>query len=77
MQLKRKAKLPTVIGLTTKHAVCCNIRHNSEVIDNITDTNSGCLWCGLGWLICGLGWFGGGLGVLRLTWQVDVIKKSI
>ena len=24
MQLKRKAKLPTVIGLTTKHAVCCN-----------------------------------------------------
>ena len=22
--LKRKAKLPTVIGLTTKHAVCCN-----------------------------------------------------
>ena len=23
MQLKRKAKLPTVIGLTTKHAVCC------------------------------------------------------
>ena len=24
VQLKRKAKLPTVIGLTTKHAVCCN-----------------------------------------------------
>ena len=24
MQLKRKAKLLTVIGLTTKHAVCCN-----------------------------------------------------
>ena len=26
MQLKRKAKLPTVVGLTTKHAVekCCN-----------------------------------------------------
>ena len=23
VQLKRKAKLPTVIGLTTKHAVCC------------------------------------------------------
>ena len=22
--LKRKAKLPTMIGLTTKHAVCCN-----------------------------------------------------
>ena len=24
VQLKRNAKLPTVIGLTTKHAVCCN-----------------------------------------------------
>ena len=24
VQLKRKAKLPTVIGLTTQHAVCCN-----------------------------------------------------
>ena len=24
VQLKRKAKLPTVIRLTTKHAVCCN-----------------------------------------------------
>ena len=24
VQLKRKAKLPTVIGLTTKHAVGCN-----------------------------------------------------
>ena len=24
VQLKRKAKLLTVIGLTTKHAVCCN-----------------------------------------------------
>ena len=24
VQLKRKAKLPTVIGLTTKHAVCCS-----------------------------------------------------
>ena len=24
VQLKRKAKLPTVIGLTTKYAVCCN-----------------------------------------------------
>ena len=23
MQLKRNAKLPTVIGLTIKHAVCC------------------------------------------------------
>ena len=26
VQLKRKAKLPTVIGLTTKHAVCCIFR---------------------------------------------------
>ena len=25
MQLKRKTKLPTVIGLTTEHAVCCRI----------------------------------------------------
>ena len=24
VQLMRKAKLPTVIGLTTKHVVCCN-----------------------------------------------------
>ena len=24
VQLKRKAKLPTVIGLTTKHVVCSN-----------------------------------------------------
>ena len=24
VQSKRKAKLPTVIGLTTMHAVCCN-----------------------------------------------------
>ena len=25
LQLKRNAKLPTVIGLTTMHAVCCNL----------------------------------------------------
>ena len=24
VQLKRKTKLPTVIGLTTKHVICCN-----------------------------------------------------
>ena len=34
----------------------------SEVIDSITDANSGCLGCGLGWFRCGLRWFGGGLG---------------
>ena len=35
----------------------------SEVIDSITDANSGCLGRGLGWFRCGLG----------LTWQVNVI----
>ena len=34
----------------------------SEVIDNITDANSGCLGRGLGWFRCGLRWLGGGLG---------------
>ena len=30
----------------------------SEVIDSITDANSGCLGRGLGWFRCDLGWFG-------------------
>ena len=34
----------------------------SEVIDNITDANSRCSRCGLGWFRFGLGWFGGVLG---------------
>ena len=42
----------------------------SEVIDSITDGNSGCLGRGLGWFKCGLRWFGGGLG---LTLQVNKI----
>ena len=29
----------------------------TEVIDSITDANSGCLGRGLGWLRCGLRWF--------------------
>ena len=31
MQLKRKAMLPTVIGLTTKHAVCCKVRKTARI----------------------------------------------
>ena len=46
----------------------------SEVIDSITDANSGCLGRGLGWFRCGLWWFDGGLG---LTWQVNVIKMLL
>ena len=34
----------------------------SEVIDSITDANSGYLGYGLGWFRCGLRWFGGSLG---------------
>ena len=34
----------------------------SEVIDSITDANSGCLGRGLGSFRCGFRWFGGGLG---------------
>ena len=43
----------------------------SEVIDNITDANYGCLGRGLGWFRFGPGRIGGGLG---LTWQANVIK---
>ena len=50
MQLKREAKLLTVIGLNTKHADCriifmyihvqyvCNVRYFSELIKNISPT---------------------------------------
>ena len=34
----------------------------SEVIDSITDANSGCLGRGSGWFRYGWRWFGGGLG---------------
>ena len=46
---------------STCHAVFC-----SEVIDNITDANSGCLGCDLGWFRCSLG----------ITWQVNVITNK-
>ena len=39
MQIKRKAKLPTVIGLTTKHAVCCKPANVSAITSSAKTPN--------------------------------------